>query len=85
MQKLVKKKTNAAINGGRAVKAYLLRLVGMTIFSNKTNNRVEVSYLHCFQDLKKVGEYAWGASALDFLYEQLKDASRNHVNSMEGT
>src|ERR1044072_4084652 len=36
VEKLANKKTNAAISGERATKAYLLRLVGMIIFSNKT-------------------------------------------------
>ena len=76
VEKLVKRKKNVEKNGERAARAFLLRLVGMTIFANKTNNRVEVASLHYFQYLKKVGECAWGASALAFLYEHLKDASR---------
>ena len=82
VEKLVKKKTNVTLHGERAARAFLLRLVGMTIFSNKTNNRVEVAYLHCFQDLKKVGEYAWGAATLAFLYEHLKGSRRNHCSTM---
>ena|ERR1044072_4649464 len=66
-----------------ATRTFLLRLVGMTIFTNKTNNKIKVSYYR-FQDLKSVGEYALGVVALAFLYDHLKDASRNHMSSMVG-
>ncbi|XP_057418401.1 protein MAIN-LIKE 1-like [Lotus japonicus] len=68
----------------KAARAFLLRLVGMTIFCGKTNNKVDVAYLGMFMDLEKVGEYAWGAMALAFLYDQLKDATKVGTTSLGG-
>ncbi|XP_057425910.1 protein MAINTENANCE OF MERISTEMS-like [Lotus japonicus] len=68
----------------KAARAFLLRLVGMMIFYGKTNNKVNVAYLGMFMDLEKVGEYAWGAMALAFLYDQLKDATKVCTTSLGG-
>ncbi|XP_057432148.1 protein MAIN-LIKE 2-like [Lotus japonicus] len=38
----------------KAARAFLLCLVGMTIFCTKTNNKVEVSYLGLFMDLRRL-------------------------------
>jgi hypothetical protein len=38
----------------RSIRAFLLHLVGCTIFSNKTSYYVEVVYLQFFQDLSTV-------------------------------
>jgi len=58
------------------VRAYLLYLVGYTIFANKSGTRVSMSYLLLFEDLDRVSSYAWGAAALAYLYRQLDYASR---------
>ncbi|XP_057446277.1 protein MAINTENANCE OF MERISTEMS-like [Lotus japonicus] len=68
----------------KAARAFFLRLVGMTIFCGKTNNKVDVACLRMFMDLEKVGEYAWGAMALAFLYDQLKDATKVGTTSLGG-
>ncbi|XP_057425795.1 protein MAIN-LIKE 2-like [Lotus japonicus] len=68
----------------KAARAFLLRLVGMTIFCANTNNKVEVSYLGLFMDLEKVGEYTWGAMTLAFLYDQLKEATKVSTTSLGG-
>ncbi|CAN1347932.1 Protein MAIN-LIKE 2, partial [Linum perenne] len=54
--------------------AYLLYLVGSTIFSTTTGNKVPVMYLPLFENLEICGEYAWGAAALAFLYRALGNA-----------
>ncbi|KAJ6334274.1 hypothetical protein OIU78_011219 [Salix suchowensis] len=48
-------------------RAYLLYLVGSTIFSTTTGNKVPVMYLPLFAYFEEAGEYAWGAAALAFL------------------
>ncbi|KAJ1431526.1 Aminotransferase-like, plant mobile domain [Sesbania bispinosa] len=58
-----------------AARAYLLYLVGCTIFTDKSETTVRVTYLELFRDLSSVGNIAWGAAALAYLYEQLKDSS----------
>jgi len=52
-----------------AVRAYLLHLVGCTIFADKSATSVSVSYLLLFKNL-----CTWGVVVLTHLYEQLEDA-----------
>lgn len=56
-------------------RAYLLYLVGSTIFSTTTGNKVPVMYLPLFENFEEAGRYAWGAAALAFLYRALGNAS----------
>ncbi|KAL5794267.1 hypothetical protein ACOSP7_002861 [Xanthoceras sorbifolium] len=56
-------------------RAYLLYLVGSTIFSTTTGNKVPVMYLPLFEDFEEAGTYAWGAASLSFLYRALGNAS----------
>ncbi|KAG5521642.1 hypothetical protein RHGRI_034014 [Rhododendron griersonianum] len=60
-------------------RAFLLYLLGTTLFVDKTEIRVNVSYLALLSDLGQVMRYAWGVGALGFLYRQLGQASRSHV------
>jgi len=57
-----------------AARAYLLHLLRCTIFANKSANWVSICYLALFRDLDMCGQWAWGATALTFMYEQLGDA-----------
>ncbi|KAJ1416098.1 Aminotransferase-like, plant mobile domain [Sesbania bispinosa] len=65
-------------------RAYLLHLVGCTIFTDKSASNVRVQYLEMFRVLASVGHIAWGAVALAYLYEQLNEAKRspNYVQGM---
>lgn len=56
-------------------RAYLLYLVGSTIFSTTTGNKVPVMYLPLFENFEEAGKFAWGAAALAFLYRALGNAS----------
>ncbi|KAJ1400022.1 Aminotransferase-like, plant mobile domain [Sesbania bispinosa] len=58
-----------------ATRAYLLHLVGCTIFTGKSALNVRVQYLEMFRVLAALGHIAWGAVALAYLYEQLNKAS----------
>lgn len=62
-----------------ATKAYLLFLLGCTLFVDKSSTRVSVTYLECLKKLYKVQEYAWGAAALAYLYRHLGSATRVEV------
>ena len=57
-------------------RAYLLHLVGCTLFSNKSATNVHVVHLEAFRDLGQSGGYAWGATALVHMYDQLDETSR---------
>ncbi|GAA0176916.1 hypothetical protein LIER_29630 [Lithospermum erythrorhizon] len=65
-------------------RAYLLYLVGSTIFSTTTGNKVPVMYLPLFEDFEEAGKYAWGAAALSFLYRALGNASLKSQSSISG-
>ncbi|XP_050205444.1 protein MAIN-LIKE 2 [Mercurialis annua] len=58
----------------QCTRAYLLYLVGSTIFSTTTGNKVPVMYLPLFENFEEAGNYAWGAAALAFLYRALGNA-----------
>ncbi|KAG5567258.1 hypothetical protein RHGRI_002723 [Rhododendron griersonianum] len=66
------------------VRAFLLYLLGTTLFVDKTGIRVNVSYLALLSDLGQIRRYAWGVGALRFLYRQFGQASRSHVMQMGG-
>ncbi|CAN0913916.1 Protein MAIN-LIKE 2 [Linum grandiflorum] len=68
----------------RHTRAYLLYLVGSTIFSTTTGNKVPVMYLPLFEDFEKAGKYAWGAAALAFLYRALGKASHRSQSTISG-
>ncbi|XP_057460288.1 protein MAIN-LIKE 2-like [Actinidia eriantha] len=65
-------------------RAYLLYLVGSTIFSTTTGNKVPVMYLPLFENFDQAGKYAWGAAALSFLYRALGNASLKAQSTISG-
>ncbi|KAG2390276.1 Protein MAIN-LIKE 1 [Vigna angularis] len=67
-----------------AARAYLLHLVGCTIFANNSATSIRVSYLLLFRDVHACDRYAWGVAALAHLYEQLGDASMASTRQMAG-
>ena len=67
-----------------ATQAFLLHLVGCTLFADKSAISVAVVYLELFRDLSMVGSYAWGAACLAYLYRQLTIATRFEVRQLGG-
>ncbi|XP_028246827.1 protein MAIN-LIKE 1-like [Glycine soja] len=67
-----------------AARAYLLHLVGWTLFSNKSATNVHVVHLEAFRDLGQSGGYAWGAAALVYMYDQVDEASRITTRQIGG-
>lgn len=65
-------------------RAYLLYLVGSTIFSTTTGNKVPVMYLPLFENFDLCGKYAWGSAALAFLYRALGNASLRSQSTISG-
>ncbi|XP_050909841.1 protein MAIN-LIKE 1 [Lathyrus oleraceus] len=74
----------AASNWAYATRAYLLMLVGSTIFADKTFTLVEARYLLLFRDLDGCSGYSWGAAALVTLYRYLGDASMYSCKQLGG-
>lgn len=65
-----------------SVRAYLLYLLGCTLFTDKTRSHVPINYLYCLEDLDSIYTYAWGATALTYLYRQLGFSNRSDVKQM---
>jgi len=63
----------------QAVRIYLLYLVGITIFTDKSQWVVDVVYLRYFRDLDLVAAW-WGVAALFHLYKELNNAARWNCN-----
>ncbi|KAJ0075278.1 hypothetical protein Patl1_33525 [Pistacia atlantica] len=66
-------------------RAFLLYLVGSTIFATTSGNLVPLLYLPLFKDFENAGKYAWGAAALAFLYRQLGKASTKSQGTISGS
>lgn len=67
-----------------SARAYLLYMLGCTLFTDKTGTRVPVDYLHCLKDLESIHTYTRRAAALAYLYRQLGFASRVGVKQIAG-
>ncbi|RWR98076.1 serine/threonine-protein phosphatase 7 long form [Cinnamomum micranthum f. kanehirae] len=59
-----------------SLRAFLLYFLGKCLFANSTGSRVSVTLLRFVDDLSRVGDYAWGAAALAFLFHSLDDRCR---------
>ena len=68
----------------QAARAYLLHLVGCTIFANKSSTHTSVFWLELFRLLDDCRSYAWGAAALTHMYEQLNDSSMSNTRQLGG-
>jgi len=66
------------------IKAFLLLLVGYTIFANKNNRNVNLIWLTEFQDFDTLGEWSWGGMTFAFLYSQLSLASDAKIKEVIG-
>lgn len=55
----------------RHARAHILRLIGGTIFSDKSSHFVNLMFLPLLEELEQAGEYSWGSAALGWLYRDL--------------
>ncbi|KAG9446760.1 hypothetical protein H6P81_012888 [Aristolochia fimbriata] len=65
-------------------RAYLLHLVGATIFLDGSARGVHMAYLTLFKDFEAAGRYSWRAATLAFLYRELAKACRTRVVGIAG-
>ncbi|KAH1059988.1 hypothetical protein GYH30_003800 [Glycine max] len=56
-------------------RAYLLHLLGCTLFANKSATHVHVVFLDGLRDFTQTRRYAWGAAGLVHMYDHFNDAS----------
>ncbi|CAN1126248.1 Serine/threonine-protein phosphatase 7 long form homolog [Linum perenne] len=52
-------------------RAYILVFFGSCIFADRLGAYAHLFFLPLLEDLNRVGEYAWGAAALSWLYKEL--------------
>ena len=66
------------------VKAFLLLLLGYTLFTGKNRKIINLLWMLAIRDLANIGTWLGGAMGLAFLYEQLNLTSSPHVGSIGG-
>jgi len=66
------------------IKAFLLLLLDWTLFAGKNSRSINLLWLLALQDMDELGNWAWGAMGLAFLYEQLSLTSDSFVASCGG-
>jgi len=70
--------------GLACIKAFLLLLLGWTIFSAKNSKNSNLLWLLALQDMDELGSWSWGGMRLVFLYEQLSLTFDSSVASCGG-
>ncbi|XP_040872098.1 protein MAIN-LIKE 1-like [Glycine max] len=63
-----------------AARAYLLHLLGCTLFANKSATIVHVVYLEALRDLSMTERYTWGVAALCWIYEHFPSVADSTVD-----
>lgn len=63
---------------------FLLYLLCSTLFTDKTQNKLSLSYLPLLRDHSRVSTLSWGSATLAYLYHRLGEASRRDCSQMCG-
>ncbi|KAH7858050.1 hypothetical protein Vadar_019523 [Vaccinium darrowii] len=77
-------KTDSVQRVDYCARAYLLFVLGCTLFIDKSGGKVDVSLLSLLSNLDEVDTYGWGTGCLAYLYRQLGTASRKGVKQLCG-
>ena len=67
-----------------AARAYLLHLVGCTLFANKSVTHINVVFLDAFCDLSQSRGYSWGVATLVYMYDNLNVALKHMTKHLAG-
>ncbi|KAL9688271.1 hypothetical protein QQ045_032691 [Rhodiola kirilowii] len=68
----------------RYAKAYILHLLGLTLFSELSGSSVPLHFFPLLEDLDTVQQYSWGSAALAYLYSMLCRGSRSGKSQIAG-
>ncbi|KAL7235678.1 hypothetical protein ACSBR1_019048 [Camellia fascicularis] len=68
----------------RYARAFILQLLGGSIFAAKSGSMVQLMFLPLLEDFDAAGEYSWGSAALAWLYRELCRASCEHMHVISG-
>nr|XP_004488130.1 protein MAIN-LIKE 1-like [Cicer arietinum] len=67
-----------------AARAYLLNLVGSTIYADKSHTLVDAKYFPLYRYLYGTDKYAWGSAALVVIYDYLSNACYYDTKQLGG-
>ncbi|KAK9714639.1 hypothetical protein RND81_06G108600 [Saponaria officinalis] len=84
---LLTQKLRTVVESGNehdSLRAYLMMLLGQTLFVDKSGDRVIARMLCFFEDLSAVSDYAWGATTLAYLYRELGMVTREGAQGVSG-
>ncbi|KAK9126323.1 hypothetical protein Scep_015169 [Stephania cephalantha] len=68
----------------RYTRAYILQLIGGSLFSGKSNNLVHVMYLPLLANFEETGKYSWGSACLAWLYREMCRATSSSAKEISG-
>ncbi|KAI8021904.1 hypothetical protein LOK49_LG03G02975, partial [Camellia lanceoleosa] len=65
-------------------RAYILWLIEGVLLPNKSQNLLKLMYLPLLRDIKEIGQYSWGSTALAWLYRMLCRAAQVGTREIGG-
>ncbi|KAK9127845.1 hypothetical protein Syun_016642 [Stephania yunnanensis] len=68
----------------RYTRAYILQLIGGSLFSDKSNHLVHVMYLPLLANFEETGKYSWGSACLAWLYREMCRATSTSAKEISG-
>ncbi|QHO02326.1 uncharacterized protein DS421_13g422830 [Arachis hypogaea] len=68
----------------RYVRAYIMMLLGMQLFADKSGNRIHIRWIPYVARLEEMGTYSWGSAALVWLYRCMCRVANRHVVKLAG-
>ncbi|XP_052119131.1 protein MAIN-LIKE 1-like [Arachis duranensis] len=68
----------------RYARVYIMMLLGMQLFTDKSGNRIHIRWLPYVARLEEMGTYSWGSAALAWLYRYMCRVANRHVVKLAG-
>ena len=68
----------------RHVRAYILLLVGGSLFPDKRRTKIQLSILPMLRDFGETAQYSWRSATLTHLYRELCRASLDSAETITG-
>ncbi|RYQ97710.1 hypothetical protein Ahy_B08g093791 [Arachis hypogaea] len=68
----------------RFARAYIMMLLGMQLFADKSGNRIHIRWLPYVGRLEEMGTYSWRSAALAWLYRCMCQVANRHVVKLAG-
>uniref|UniRef100_A0A5B6ZKM0 Aminotransferase-like plant mobile domain-containing protein n=1 Tax=Davidia involucrata TaxID=16924 RepID=A0A5B6ZKM0_DAVIN len=68
----------------RHARAYILQLIGGSLFADKSGNMVKLMYLSLLRDLEVTGRFSWGSAILACLYRNMCRATKPRAVDISG-